>query len=137
MDNCIFCKIVKGEIPCHKVFEDDKVLAFLDISQTTVGHTLVISKEHFDNFLYVPEDILSRCINVAQKIAQAATTALGAKGVNILINTNEAAGQTVMHFHIHEIPRYNNDDAISIEFSPKQIEKLNLPAIAEEIQKDI
>ena len=137
MDNCIFCKISKGEIPCHKVYEDDKILAFLDISQTTKGHTLVITKEHFDNFLFVPKDLLSQAISVAQKIAQASVASLSAKGVNILINTNEAAGQTVMHFHIHVIPRYDNSDHISIEFSPNAIEKLNLPAVASEIKINI
>ncbi len=134
MDNCIFCKIVKGEIPCHKVYEDDKILAFLDISQTTKGHTLVITKEHFDNFLYVPKDLLSQSISVAQKIAQASITSLNAKGVNILINTNEIAGQTVMHYHTHIIPRYDNDDHISINFTPNAIEKVNLPALANEIK---
>lgn len=137
MENCIFCKIAKGEIPCHKVYEDDKILAFLDISQTTKGHTLVITKEHFDNFLYVPKDLLSQAISVAQKIAQASVTSLNAKGVNILINTNEAAGQTVMHFHIHVIPRYDEQDHISIEFTPNAIEKLNLPAVASEIKTNI
>ena len=134
MDNCIFCKIARGEIPCHKVYEDDKILAFLDISQTTKGHTLVITKEHFDNFLFVPKDLLAQAISVAQKISQASVTSLNAKGVNILINTNEAAGQTVMHFHIHVIPRYDDSDHISIEFTPNAIEKLNLPAVASEIK---
>lgn len=137
MDDCIFCKIVSGEIPCHKVYEDADILAFLDISQTTKGHTLVITKEHFQNFLYVPKDLLSKAISVAQKIAQAEITTLYAKGVNILINTNEVAGQTVMHFHIHVIPRYNNSDNVSIEFTPVGIDKLNLPAIAKEIRKDL
>ena len=137
MDNCVFCKIVSGEIPCHKVYEDNQILAFLDISQTTRGHTLVVTKEHFQNFLYVPKDLLSRAISVAQKIAQAEVASLDAKGVNILINTNEAAGQTVMHFHIHVIPRYDSSDNLTIEFTPAQIGKLNLPAIADEIKKDL
>lgn len=137
MENCVFCKIAKGEIPCHKVYEDAEILAFLDISQTTKGHTLVITKEHFQNFLYVPKDLLGKAISVAQKIAQAEVASLGAKGVNILINTNEAAGQTVMHFHIHVIPRYDDKDHISIEFTPTGIEKLNLPAVASLIKKDL
>lgn len=137
MDNCLFCKIAKGEIPCYKVYEDNNILAFLDISQTTKGHTLVITKEHFQNFLYVPKDLLSQAISVAQKVAQAEIASLGAKGVNILINTNEEAGQTIMHFHIHVIPRYDNNDNISIEFTPTAIEKLNLPALANKIQEKI
>ncbi len=136
-DDCLFCKIVKGEIPCTKIYEDDTVLAFLDISQTTIGHTLVIPKEHFDNFLFVPKDILSRVMSSAQKIAQAEVSSLGAKGINVLINTNEVAGQTIMHFHCHVIPRYSNDDSIKLEFTPRGIEKLNLPQIAHDIKKGI
>lgn len=135
-DNCIFCKIVKGEIPCSKVYEDQDILAFLDISQTTRGHTLVITKEHFDNFLFVPKDLLSKAMSAAQKIAQAVTAGFGAKGVNILINTNPVAGQTVMHFHIHVIPRYTDEDNMRIEFIPTGIEKLNLPAIAQSIKDE-
>ena len=137
MDNCIFCKIVKGEIPCYKVYEDNEILAFLDISQTTKGHTLVITKEHFQNFLFVPKDLLGKAFSVAQKISQAQVASLGAKGVNILVNTNEVAGQTVMHFHIHVIPRFDSKDNLKIEFTPTGIEKLNLPALAEEIKKDL
>lgn len=137
MNDCIFCKIVRGDIPCHKVYEDDDVLAFLDISQTTKGHTLVISKEHFRNLLYVPKDILSKVMGAAQKIAQAQVASLGAKGVNIINNTNEVAGQTVMHFHVHVIPRYSNEDALRLEFNSNKIEKLSLPAIAEEISKEM
>ena len=137
MNDCIFCKIVRGDIPCHKVYEDDDVLAFLDISQTTKGHTLVISKEHFRNLLYVPKDILAKVMGAAQKIAQAQVASLGAKGVNIINNTNEVAGQTVMHFHVHVIPRYSNEDALRQEINSNKIEKLSLPAIAEEISKEI
>ena len=137
MNDCIFCKIVRGEIPCYKVYEDNDVLAFLDISQTTKGHTLVISKEHFKNLLYVPKDVLAKVMGAAQKIAQAQVSSLGAKGVNIINNTNEMAGQTVMHFHIHVIPRYDSNDNLTIEFTPAQIGKLNLPAIADEIKKDL
>jgi histidine triad (HIT) family protein len=137
MNDCIFCKIVKGEIPCYKVYEDDDVLAFLDISQTTKGHTLVISKEHSRNLLYVPKDVLAKVMGAAQQIAQAQVASLGAKGVNIINNTNEMAGQTVMHFHVHVIPRYSNEDALRLEFNSNKIDKLSLPAIAEEISKEL
>ena len=133
MDNCLFCKIIKGEIPCVKVYEDNDVLGFLDISQTTLGHTLVIPKDHYDNFLFVPNDLLGKCFSAVQKIAQALVSGLGAKGVNILVNTNEIAGQTIMHFHIHVIPRYSSTDNVRLEFTPAQIEKLNLPDIARNI----
>lgn len=137
VDNCLFCKIIKGEIPCSKVYEDEDVLAFLDISQTTVGHTLVIPKDHYDNFLYVPKDLVAKTFSVAQKISQALVSGLGAKGVNILVNTNEVAGQTIMHFHIHVIPRYSTSDNLRLEFTPNAIEKLNLPDIARNISKDL
>ena len=135
MDECIFCKIVRGDIPCFKVYEDDDVLAFLDISQTTLGHTLVISKQHFPSLLYVPKDILSKVMGAAQRIAQAQVSSLGAKGVNLINNTYSVAGQTVMHFHVHVIPRYSDDDKLKIEFMSNKIERLSLPTIAEEISK--
>jgi histidine triad (HIT) family protein len=137
MDDCIFCKIVRGEIPCYKVYEDADVLAFLDLSQTTKGHTLVIPKEHFDNILYTPEDIMGKVMRAAQKIAQAEVTTLGAEGVNILTNAGTIAGQTVMHFHVHIIPRYSSNDKLRLEFLSNKLEKINLPAIAEDISKNI
>lgn len=137
MDDCVFCKIVRGDIPCYKVYEDDDVLAFLDISQTTPGHTLVISKKHFANLLYVPKDILCKVFGASQRIAQAQVSSLKAKGVNLINNTNEVAGQTVMHFHVHVIPRYSSDDNLKLEFLSNKIEHLSLPAIAEEISKKI
>ena len=136
-DDCIFCKIASGEIPCVKVYEDEEFLAFLDISPASKGHTLVITKEHFDNFLVVPKDLLGRAFTVAQKIGQAQVTQLGAKGCNILSNVNEIAGQTVKHFHIHIIPRYDPNDGLAISFAPNRIEKFNLPVLAEQIKKGI
>jgi len=137
MEDCIFCKIVRGEIPCYKVYEDADVLAFLDLSQTTKGHTLVIPKEHFDNILYTPEDVMGKVMRAAQKIAQAEVTTLGAEGVNILTNAGTMAGQTVMHFHVHIIPRYTNKDKLRLEFLSNKLEKINLPAVAEDISKNI
>lgn len=137
MSDCIFCKIVRGEIPCTKIYEDENILAFLDISQTTIGHTLVITKEHFPSFLYVPKNLIGETFSAAQKIAQALTAGLGAKGINILNNTNEIAGQSVMHFHVHVIPRYSVKDNIKLEFTPKGIEKLNLPQIADNIVNNL
>ncbi len=106
MEKDVFCKIIDGEIPSYTIYEDDDVIAFLDISQVTRGHTLVVSKKHFDNFLATPSDVMHKVMDVAQKIGQAQITRLGAKGVNILTNCYPEAGQTVMHFHVHVIPRY-------------------------------
>lgn len=119
MDNCIFCKIANKEIPGKIVYEDDICLAFLDLSQTTNGHTLVIPKKHYKNFLEVDDDVLCHLIKVTKKIANQIVINLDAKGVNILTNANEIAGQTVMHFHLHIIPRYNETDQISINFSDR------------------
>jgi len=136
-NDCIFCKIVNGEIPCFKVYEDEDILAFLDVSPASKGHTLVITKEHFDNMLVVPKDLLDKAFNVAQKIGQVQTSMLGAKGINIVTNINEIAGQSVKHFHIHVIPRYDPNDGLRLNFAPNRIEKFNLPVLAETIKKGI
>ena len=135
--DCIFCKIVNGEIPAHKVYEDDDVLAFLDISQTTKGHTLVIPKKHYDNFLATPKDIMHKVMDVAQRIGQIAIKFLGAKGVNILTNCYPAAGQTVNHFHVHVIPRYEEKEGFILEMKNNSSEELNLPALAREIKENL
>ncbi|MCQ2776567.1 MAG: HIT family protein [Bacilli bacterium] len=133
MEKDVFCKIVDGEIPCYKVYEDADVLAFLDISQVTRGHTLVIPKKHYDNFLAVPQETMHKVMDIAQRIGQVAIKFLNAKGVNILTNCYEAAGQTVKHFHVHVIPRYEAGDGFQLEMK-ENAEGLNLPALAEEIK---
>ena len=114
---CVFCEIIKGNIPSRKVYEDDEILAILDISQTTKGHTLVMSKKHYENFLEMPSDEFGKLMSKTQEIANEIIKALDAKGCNILINTNEIAGQSVMHTHVHIIPRYDENDTISVRFS--------------------
>ena len=132
----VFCKIIDGEIPCHKLYEDDDVLAFLDISQVTKGHALVISKKHFDNFLSTPQEIMHKVMDVAQRIGQVDIKLLGAKGVNILSNCYPAAGQSVMHFHVHVIPRYGKGEGFEISMKDNS-EGLNLPAIAGTIKDNL
>jgi histidine triad (HIT) family protein len=134
--DCIFCKIVAGLIPCTKVYEDDDVLAFLDISQTTIGHTLVISKKHYENFLATPKTVMHKVYDAAQKIGQAQIQQLGARGVNILSNCNKEAGQSVMHFHVHVIPRYEPADGFRIEmYENTHVGELNLPVLAGRLSK--
>ena len=133
--NCIFCKIVAGQVPCTKLYEDEDVLAFLDINPVTYGHTLVISKEHYSTFLSTPKAIMNKVMNVAQRIGQVQIEQLGAKGVNILINSYEAAGQVVPHFHVHVIPRYTAKDGFRLEF--KELKDVNLPKVAEEIKVNL
>ncbi len=137
-NDCIFCKIANGIIPSHKVYEDDDVLAFLDISQVTPGHTLVISKKHYQNFLTAEKDVMHKVMDVAQRIGQAQIAILGAKGVNILTNVNKEAGQSVFHFHVHVIPRYIANEGFRIEMKENpDLSKLSLPALADEIKKAI
>ena len=118
---CIFCNIISGEIPSYKVYEYYNFYAFLDISQATYGHTLVVPKQHFENLFAMPDFLLEKMLILVRDLASKIKTATNCKGINILNNNGEAAGQSVHHFHIHIIPRYDNDN-----FSIKAIEnKLN------------
>ena len=135
MENCIFCKIVQKDIPGKIIYEDDVCLAFLDLSQTTDGHTLFIPKKHCKNILEVDDETLAHLIVVTKKLANKIVKNLNANGVNILTNANEIAGQTVMHFHIHIIPRYNLDDKIEINFTDRSND-VNLDLILNEINKN-
>lgn len=119
---CIFCKIVDKEIPSYCIYEDDKVMAFLDISQVTKGHTLVIPKQHYDDFLECDDELLMHMTKTAKMLAKRIMERTNAEGMNILSNIHEVAGQSVQHFHIHLIPRYSEDDACVIQFhtSPEQ-----------------
>lgn len=136
-NDCLFCKISKKIIPSNIIYEDDDVIAFLDISQTTKGHTLVISKEHYDNFLSASKDAMHKVMDVAQRIGQAQIMMLGAKGVNILTNVNKEAGQSIYHFHVHVIPRYISDEGFRISMKDNSSSNLSLPSIASEIKKGL
>lgn len=129
---CIFCDIVDGKIPSKKIFENEKLIAILDISQTTKGHSLIISKKHFDNILETDDSLLEEMIITAKKLGKQITNNLKASGLNILVNTNESAGQTVMHTHLHLIPRYNSNDSIDIKFHEN---KYDLDEILNQIKK--
>src|SRR3990167_7820363 len=107
--SCIFCKIVSGELPSSKVYEDENVLAFLDIHPVNPGHTLVVTKKHFESIHDTPDDLICKCVITAKKVANAIQSKLNAEGVNIGINNGKAAGQIVFHSHIHIMPRYGND----------------------------
>lgn len=138
MDKCLFCQIANKIIPSNIVYEDDDVIAFLDISQVTKGHTLVVSKAHYDNFLTTPKEIMHKVMDVAQRIGQAQIMMLGAKGVNILSNINKEAGQSIYHFHVHVIPRYIASEGFRIEMKENNdIEQLSLPTLAKEIKKGL
>src|SRR5690625_1732719 len=109
-DDCLFCKIIDGEIPSAKVYEDDHVFAFMDISQVTTGHTLIIPKIHTKNIYETPSDVASELFARVPKIAQAIKDAYEPGGMNLLNNNEIMAGQSVFHFHLHLIPRYGEED---------------------------
>lgn len=108
-DNCIFCKLANGVIPTNSIYEDENFNVILDMSPATKGHALILPKDHYKNLYEIPEDTAADVMKLAKKLAVKMTEKLGADGFNLVQNNNEAAGQTVFHFHMHLIPRYNDD----------------------------
>ncbi len=109
VDECIFCKMVAGQIPVTKIYEDDAVLAFLDIGPISDGHTLVIPKQHFEKLHDCPAELLGRFASRLGKIAGAVAGAMNSDGYNVLCNNGRAAGQVIEHLHFHIIPRNTGD----------------------------
>lgn len=110
MENCVFCKIIAGELPSKKIYENDQVLAFLDISKDVDGHILVVPKKHAKNILDCDKESLEAVMLAVKKISKHLVDDCGFDGVNLLNASGESAGQTVPHFHIHIIPRKNGDN---------------------------
>lgn len=108
-EQCIFCKIANGEIPTRTVYEDEDFRAILDLGPATEGHTLILPKDHAENLYDLPGETCAKVLPVAQKVAKLLKEKLGCDGLNLVQNNGELAGQTVMHFHLHLIPRYEND----------------------------
>ncbi|MFD1739121.1 HIT family protein [Bacillus salitolerans] len=130
-DDCIFCKIIKGEIPSAKVFENDYVLAFLDISQVSKGHTLVIPKDHKENVFDLTPEIAQEIFKVVPQISNAINKQFSPVGLNLLNNNGEQAGQSVFHFHLHIIPRYGKGDGFGAvwkshanDYTPEQLTEI-------------
>jgi histidine triad (HIT) family protein len=109
MDSCLFCKIIKGEIPSMKVYEDEDTLAFLDIKPINPGHTLVIPKAHYANVIETPEEVLVKMMRTVKKIGHAFKDGLGVENFNLAMNNGAPAGQVVFHAHIHVMPRHEGD----------------------------
>lgn len=107
-ENCIFCKIIAGEIPSHTIYEDGEFKVILDVNPASKGHALILPKEHYANIYEIDEETASRAMKLAKKLAVHMTEVLNCDGFNILQNNHEVAGQTVFHLHIHLIPRYKN-----------------------------
>ncbi|MBP2623520.1 HIT family protein [Streptococcus oricebi] len=135
MTDCIFCKIVDGEIPAAKVYEDQNLLAFLDISQVTPGHTLLIPKKHVRNVLEMDAVSASQLFEAVPDLARKIMKATGALGMNIINNNEEVAGQTVFHAHVHLAPRYGADDDLKISFLSHEPDFEKLASLAEKIQQ--
>ena len=110
MDNCLFCKIIKGEVPSQKIYEDDKVQVFLDINPTTNGDSLLVPKEHYVTYDELPDDLILHMRDVAKKIELIDREKLGAEGLTLI--NNNGIGQEIKHFHIHLLPRYQMEDFI-------------------------
>ncbi|MEK7653329.1 MAG: HIT family protein [Patescibacteria group bacterium] len=107
--DCIFCKIVAGEIPSYKVYEDEDILAFLDVAPINPGHTLVIPKKHYANLLELPEDLLCKVALAIKKIIPAILKGVGTEDFNLNLNSGSLAGQVVNHVHWHIVPRFEGD----------------------------
>lgn len=135
MSDCLFCKIIAGDIPSTKIYEDEHVFAFMDIGPLTKGHTLLIPKEHVANVFEMSEDVASHLFSVAPKIANAINETFKPVGMNLLNNNGEAAGQSVFHFHLHFIPRYDETDGFKATWNTKQDEFT--PAILAELSEKI
>lgn len=115
-ENCIFCKIIGGEIPSHTIYEDEEFKIILDVNPATRGHALILPKNHVANLYEIPEETAGKVLKLAKKMAAHMTDVLHCDGFNLLQNNNETAGQTVFHFHMHLIPRYKgakNDDILN------------------------
>ncbi len=109
MSDCLFCQIVNNEIPANKIYEDDRVLAFLDIKPKAPGHALAITKKHFADFGETPDDELAYLMKIVKQQGELAKQRFGADGYNININCGESAGQIIPHIHVHIIPRKSNN----------------------------
>ncbi|WP_075619898.1 HIT family protein [Paenisporosarcina indica] len=125
MSECIFCKIVDGSIPSIKVYEDEHVFAFMDIMPLTKGHTLLIPKKHHENVYDMSSEEAGQLFSVAPKIAEALKASFNPAGLNLLNNNGAPAGQSVFHFHLHFIPRYDQTDGFKASWLTKEKQYTN------------
>src|SRR5699024_160015 len=132
MSSCIFCQIIEGEIPSAKIYEDEHVYAFMDIMPLTKGHVLLIPKKHVENIYDFTEEDEAQFFKAAPKVANALKDEFTPIGMNLLQNNGAAAGQTVFHYHLHFIPRYDETDGFDLstweskqeEFTPEKVQQL-------------
>lgn len=132
-NGCIFCKIVKGEIPCYKIYEDKEVLAFLDINPVNPGHVLVIPKNHYELLEDLPDELLVKIIFVVKKLVPSVKNAVKSKGINLGLNNGREAGQLIPHVHFHIMPRFERDGHRLWE--GKKLSDEQMKSIVEQIKK--
>jgi histidine triad (HIT) family protein len=132
MADCLFCKIVAGEIPSTRVDEDERTIAFMDINPATRGHVLVVPREHSADLLEIGPEDLQACAIAAQRIAARLHDRLGADGVNLINSCGRVAWQTVLHFHVHVIPRYAGDP-LRLPWTPAPGDREEIAAAAQEL----
>lgn len=118
--NCIFCKIAGGEIPAATIYEDEEFRVILDLGPASKGHALILPKEHYANLFEIEDELAGKALKLAKKIGIKMKEVLGCDGLNVVQNNGEAAGQTVFHFHMHLIPRYENDGA-KVTWTPGEL----------------
>lgn len=134
-DNCIFCKLANGVFPTNTIYEDEEFRVILDLEPATKGHALILPKNHFKNLYELPDETTEKVLKLAKKMAIRMTDKLQADGFNLVQNNNEVAGQTVFHFHMHLIPRYN-DDGQKINWNKTEPSAEELVAIREKIAEE-
>ena len=134
MDNCIFCKLANGVFPTRTVYEDESFRVILDLGPATKGHALILTKSHAANLYELPDDVAAKVLPLAKKIATQMKEKLGCDGLNLVQNNGEVAGQTVMHFHLHLIPRYEGDGQ-SILWKPTEPSEQELDEVLATLTK--
>lgn len=133
-ETCIFCKIAGGEIPSRTIYEDEEFRVILDLAPATKGHALILPKNHFKNLYELSDETAAKVLPLAKKMANAMTQKLGCDGFNIVQNNNQIAGQTIFHFHVHLIPRYN-DDKQNLVIKPTEMTDAELDAVKDLLLK--
>ncbi len=136
-EDCIFCKIVAGQIPCVKIYEDDKTLSFMDVSPLNKGHLLVIPKEHFETIAEVDPDLYGRLYTVTAKVSAAVNAGLKPDGINIMQLNGRAANQVVPHVHVHLVPRWSGDQLTICAWEPVPGNREEIAATAETIKSSL
>lgn len=133
-ENCIFCKILNGDIPSRTIFEDEDFQVIMDVEPATKGHCLILPKNHYANLFEMPDEVAAKVLPIAKKVAAHLKETLQCDGMNLVQNNGEVAGQTVHHFHMHVIPRYEGGNAKDVTWSHSTFEAEEMDAIYNQIK---